>query len=467
MSHAHAASPDARHAFLEEMACLIGNAPWWLISVSLHLVVLLAAGLVFVERIVAIDVITTGGIEREPRSYISPVTPPVEPIDRHFPSSTDDTPGMDSKDRTFGGGNLSPEKHGGGTPEGFDDGDGLSIPPVLTDFQDPPDRLKNRAMGPIGPGSSPNRPGRGNAFVNRRPHFGPGGPGNGPGDGPGDWVGIGDGPPGPHGRPSDAVLQGLRWLARHQNEDGSWDADGFAGHCGKIIRGTCGGPGYPDYDTGLTGLSLLAFLGAGYTHLARDTFDGVCFGNVVKKGVKWLVSMQDSDGCVGGRSSPKCMYNHAIATLALCEAYGMTESPVLLEPARKAVDFLVEAQNPRKGWRYTARSGDNDTSVTGWCVMALKSAELSSIPVPRAAYEGARTWLDEVTSEDGRVGYNAKGTGQVVVEGKNGHYADHDALAAIAVMSRIFIDRNRADPRLRAGAELLVRDLPARSEERV
>jgi hypothetical protein len=171
--------------------------------------------------------------------------------------------------------------------------------------------------------------------------------------------------------------------------------------------------------------------------------------------------MQDSDGCVGGRSSPKCMYNHAIATLALCEAYGMTESPILLEPARKAVDFLVEAQNPRKGWRYTARSGDNDTSVTGWCVMALKSAELSSIPVPRAAYEGARTWLDEVTSEDGRVGYNAKGTGQVVVEGKNGHYADHDALAAIAVMSRIFIDRNRADPRLRAGAELLVRDLPA------
>ena len=34
-------------------------------------------------------------------------------------------------------------------------------------------------------------------------------------------------------------------------------------------------------------------------------------------------------------------------------------------------------------------------------------------------------------------------------------------MAAIALMSRIFIDKNRNDPRLKTAADLLVRDLPA------
>jgi hypothetical protein len=257
-----------------------------------------------------------------------------------------------------------------------------------------------------------------------------------------------------------AVLRGLRWLARHQNADGSWDADGFKANCNKMLLGICDGPGYAEYKTGVTGLALLAFLGAGYNHISRDVYDDISFGQVVKNGLKWLMANQDKDGCLGGKSSSKYLYNHAIATLAMSEAYGMTGAQLLKEPAQKGINFLVFAQNLFKGWRYTARCGDNDTSVTGWSVMALRSAEISGLAFPRSAYKGARAWLDEVTGTDSRVGYNAKGTGQVVTEGKNEQYANHEALAAVGMMVRIIADKNRSDPQLEWTAQLLVKDLP-------
>jgi hypothetical protein len=58
------------------------------------------------------------------------------------------------------------------------------------------------------------------------------------------------------------VLDGLRWLARHQNDDGSWGAVSFRSHCPDSA------PCYDvqlsskdNFDVGLTSLALLCFLG--------------------------------------------------------------------------------------------------------------------------------------------------------------------------------------------------------------
>jgi len=260
------------------------------------------------------------------------------------------------------------------------------------------------------------------------------------------------------------VVMALMWLARHQNPDGSWGAASYANQC---VGAKCVGAGDPEYDTGVTGLALLAFLGAGYSHLSKDEFpDPVTpakilkFGEVVKNGLKWLMAKQDPEGCIGGRGT-KYMYNHAIAATALTEAYGLSATQLFKGPAQKAIEFLVAAQNAQGAWRYTKNSSGGDTSVTGWAIMALYSAELAELEVPaREAYEKARLWFNKVTDATyNRVGYNAKGTGKVYVPGKNEKFTHHETMTAIAVLCRIFMAKDKKDPAL-GGVELLVRDLP-------
>lgn len=250
----------------------------------------------------------------------------------------------------------------------------------------------------------------------------------------------------------------LSWLARHQDSDGSWRVTGHTDAC----RDACEpNPGAADFDTGVTGLALLAFLGAGYTHLSRDLIDGCSMGDVVRKAVQWLAGHQDAEGAVGRRSAAKFLYGHAIAALALSEAYGMTGSPLLREPAERAIRFLVAAQNPGRGWRYEPRSGENDTSATGWAIMALKSAELSGLPFPASGYDGARAWLDEVTDpESVRSGYTARGTGKVFIPGVNEDFRHHETATALALMGRIFMDRRKSDPRHAKACAILLQDLP-------
>jgi hypothetical protein len=256
----------------------------------------------------------------------------------------------------------------------------------------------------------------------------------------------------------DAVLEALKWLARHQNPDGSWAVMGYVRQCSA----TCSpNPGEESFDAGVTGLSLLAFLGAGYSHLSKDTYDGICFGDVVRKGLQWLMARQDPEGCIGSRSADKYMYNHTICALAMTEAYGLTGSSLFRDNAQKAVDFTIAAQNPGKAWRYGYKCGDNDSSVSGWAVMVLKSGELSGLVFPPSGYEGTRRWYDEVTeSSYGRVGYNAPNTGKVFIPGKNEHFEHNEALTSIAMMARIFMDKNKHDARLSNGAELLLRNKP-------
>jgi hypothetical protein len=256
----------------------------------------------------------------------------------------------------------------------------------------------------------------------------------------------------------------LLWLARHQNADGSWGAKSFEDRC---LGGSCGGTGETEYNTGLTAITLLAFLGAGYTTLSRDENPDpllpgrtLRFGSCVKKGLQWLLAQQDADGCVGERGM-KYTYNHAAAALCLAEAYGMTASQPLREPAQRAIDFLVAAQNPGKGWRYSAKCGDNDSSVSGWAVFALKSAELSGLQFPKKAYDGATAWLNEATEPDVpyQTGYNARGTGKVYMPGINDSFEHHPTMSAIAITSRIFMGEKKESPWMGA-TNLLVNDLP-------
>jgi Ca-activated chloride channel family protein len=256
----------------------------------------------------------------------------------------------------------------------------------------------------------------------------------------------------------DAVLSALKWLARHQNPDGSWSVTGYAKNCQKVCL-PC--PGEEEYSAGVTALSTLAFLGAGYTHLSRDTYNGVCFGDAVRKALQWMLSRQDIDGCIGSRNNQKYMYSHILCALAITEAYGLTGSNLFREQAQKAIDFIVAAQNPGKGWRYSYKCGDNDSSVTGWAVRALKSAEMSGLKLPPTAYDGPRAWFTEVTDLDNfRAGYTFRGTGKVFFPGRNEAFTHHETLTAIGILSRLTMNGDRQPAILSGGGDLLLKDRP-------
>lgn len=195
-----------------------------------------------------------------------------------------------------------------------------------------------------------------------------------------------------------AVQLGLEWLKKHQTSEGNWDVDGFSSMC----NGTpvCDGKGDPQYDPAITGLALLCFLGAGHT-----TTNGN-YQTEVKKGLQYLLSVQDANGAFGSCNTSRHMYNHALATLAIVEAHAVCPgNPMLKDAAQKGIDFLLKAQTVDGGWRYSYQPGDDDTSVMGWCVMALKAAKTVGLNVPSNSFVGARLFLDRVTTPSYTVAY--------------------------------------------------------------
>jgi hypothetical protein len=203
-------------------------------------------------------------------------------------------------------------------------------------------------------------------------------------------------PGGPNGRSENAVDAALRWFKKHQNPNGMWDTQDYYRNCtddgSKCEPGGAADSHGSDCNVAATAYAVRCFLGAGYDHRTPNKFR-----DVVTKGVEWLKSAQNqATGLIGKRN-----YEHAIATQALAEAYAMSNDATLREPAQRAVNYLLQKQNRDSkggtsggglGWDYIEPTGRNDASVTGWCVMALKSALGAQLHVG-SGLSGAREWL--------------------------------------------------------------------------
>ena len=180
-----------------------------------------------------------------------------------------------------------------------------------------------------------------------------------------------------------AVEDGLDCLARTQREDGSW-------------------PDYYGQSPGVVGLVLLAYFAHGEVP-GRGPYK-----DTIEKALNYILANAQDDGLIS-RTGSQPMYNHGFATLALAEAYGMSKRPELETALRKAVDLIVRTQNRRGGWRYQPMPYDDDITVTGCQLMALRAADNAGINVPRKAIEKGLEYIESCFTHSG-FGYQPGGS---------------------------------------------------------
>ena len=192
----------------------------------------------------------------------------------------------------------------------------------------------------------------------------------------------------------DAVEDGLRWLARTQLDDGSWNFT----EATRVVAGRAVGSSGRSEPMAATAMSLMCFLGAGYTH-----HDGK-YKAEVQKGLDFLVKGGKRTGDFRGDGD---LYSHGLVSIALCEAYGMTHDGSLRAPAQSSLDFIADSQHAGGGWRYQPNQA-GDTSVVGWQVMAIASGRMAGLQTTRMVTGKTVQYLDIVHNKTtGTYGYTS------------------------------------------------------------
>ena len=181
-------------------------------------------------------------------------------------------------------------------------------------------------------------------------------------------------------REIDGVYRrGLGYLADTQDSRGCWPDTSYGS------------------EPGVVGVAILAFLARG---------DDPEFGSYrvhYKKAMDYLLKAQNQKTGYIGSS----MYNHGFSTLALAEAYGLTNDLRLGPALQKATKLIVSSQkgNPKGGWRYSPESQDADTTVSGAQMVALFAARNAGVKVPQEAIDRGRAYLISCQDSSGGFGY--------------------------------------------------------------
>jgi hypothetical protein len=237
-----------------------------------------------------------------------------------------------------------------------------------------------------------------------------------------------------------AVDAGLAWLAKAQEPDGRWSTKAWGGSEG--------------YDVGITGLALLAFLGAGHR-------PGIGDHQVpVANGLAWLRSQQFPNGGFAW----KVFYEEGMATLALCEASGVSGDPELTRAAQLALDYLCKVQPDHGGFRYqgAAPMEQGDLSVSGWQLLALAQGLSADHGLPQAAHGRNRGLLiPQSAIVRTRVflknTYCGDGGSCYVVGQAGGQKTPTGSMTAIGMFLRQLFGDEAAGPEIRAAADWLLK----------
>ena len=216
----------------------------------------------------------------------------------------------------------------------------------------------------------------------------------------------------PEGSPRsvrEAIERGLVFLQRIQSSDGSFPVAANPASWAGYDTST-----YQWGKMGVTSLAVLAFLGDGETWLPDPAGKPRVYEKTVRAAIKWMIANQNAEGLFGPGvgDGVNFMYNHGMATLAMCEVAGLSGDDFLRQSAQRGIDYIVHHQNGFDGWNYYG-TGEGlsgaDASVSAWQVQALYAGREAGLNVPDDTLTRAREMYTKLFKEkDGRVGYSVK-----------------------------------------------------------
>ena len=249
-----------------------------------------------------------------------------------------------------------------------------------------------------------------------------------------------------------AILRSLDWFTANQKPDGHWDGPTGTG------RDRFTGNQRADHDLAATGMAMLAYMGWGAKHTEPGPYQ-----KPLAKAVFWMARRVDESGDMRPFKGANYMYDQGIAAIAMTEAYSLTKDPRLRPHVERIVDFIVRAQSPIRrignrtyggGWRYRPNgeqgySDRGDMSVTGWQIMALKSARLGGIDVPEEVFDKAKIFMDSIATGKSKGAYGYTTTKDV-----------KPAMIAEAMFCQQLVGLPPSHPRMQESAKLLLRNMP-------
>lgn len=219
-----------------------------------------------------------------------------------------------------------------------------------------------------------------------------------------------------------AISKAQSWLAKGQQSNGSWSRNNGKNAMAAValmVNGTTPGKGK--------------------------------YGSQVSKAINYIISSQQSNGFLAGDEQGP-MYQHALATLALAEAYGMTMNPDIRAALTKAVDLIVETQDYGGGWRYQPKMEPGDLSVTVMQVMALRACAEFGVYVPEETITHAITFIKACFKENAggfsylpsndEINFNRAAAGVVCLQSV-GLHTDPMIPPVIKTISKLAFDEKR------------------------
>lgn len=175
--------------------------------------------------------------------------------------------------------------------------------------------------------------------------------------------------------PPEEATPALRWLAANQNREGFWSDDAPVAEGAEPVASTFN-----------VAMAMLAHLRTGASHKGGPS------RATMRQAIFWARKVQQNDGNFAASESIDPLLHHAAATCAIAEAYSLSRDLVLKAIVDKSVEYLCKARGSTGAWGMNPNDANPNVVVTGWALLALRTASQAGITVDEQVFAEAAMW---------------------------------------------------------------------------